>query len=54
VGISWKNYHVITFSGESLSKNRKDIEGRMEVTGRRGRRLKKLLGDLRKGKGTGN
>jgi hypothetical protein len=39
VGDRWKNNHIITFPGESLSKNREGIESRIEMTGRRGRRL---------------
>jgi hypothetical protein len=44
VGSRWKNNHIITFPGKSVSKNREGIESRIEVTGRRGRRLK-LQGD---------
>jgi hypothetical protein len=50
----WKNCHIITFPGESLSKNGDIIyvrcflwlKGEIEMTRRRERRRKKLLVDL--------
>jgi hypothetical protein len=62
----WKNSHIITFPGQSLTKNRhksemlfletklvseENLEGRTEVTGRRGRRRKQLMDDLKERRG---